>query len=96
MFLNASSSCGAHEQAAHLTGGQYARLPQPVALLQHLLAAAVAGARERDLLAPPPAPPVDLRASCFCHRRPVDVGYACSVRTLHLPRPTPPPCLHRN
>lgn len=67
------------QQAAHLTGGVYVRPARPAALLQYLLAVFLASPAERQWLALPAATPVDLRASCFCHRRPVDIGYACSV-----------------
>jgi transcription initiation factor TFIIH subunit 3 len=67
------------QQAAHLTGGAYLRPARPEALLQYLLAAAAAGGAARRLLRPPRAAAVDFRAACFCHRRPTDLGYVCSV-----------------
>jgi Transcription factor Tfb4 len=58
-------------QAAHLTGGVYLRPDRPAALLQYLLAVFLPAPGDRAFLSLPAGAPVDLRASCFCHRRPV-------------------------
>lgn len=58
-------------QAAHLTGGVYLRPDRPAALLQYLLAVFLPAPGDRHFLSLPAGAPVDLRASCFCHRRPV-------------------------
>jgi transcription initiation factor TFIIH subunit 3 len=67
------------QQAASLTGGVYLRPARPAALLQYLLSVFAADAGSRSALALPQPRGVDFRASCFCHKRPVDVGYVCSV-----------------
>jgi hypothetical protein len=36
--------------------------------------------RSRQALALPHAADVDFRASCFCHKRLIDLGFVCSVR----------------
>jgi hypothetical protein len=73
------SDAGVLQQAAHLTGGLYLR-PRPRAgLAQALLTAILPRPRLRPFLSGPRAGGVDLRASCFCHWRPVDVGHVCSV-----------------
>ena len=76
------------QQAAHLTGGTYLAPPQALAregLLQLLLSVFLpcpgpGGARPLlNLPAMPEDRAVDLRASCFCHSRPVSNGLVCSV-----------------
>lgn len=75
----AASSSSLLQQAAHLTGGLYTDVLQPSLLLQHLLTSFLVSPADRELLAKQPASKVDLRASCFCHHRPLDTGFACSV-----------------
>lgn len=58
-------------QAAHLAGGVYLRPDRPAALLQYLLAVFLPAPGDRAFLSLPAGAPVDLRASCFCHRCPV-------------------------
>jgi len=70
---------GVLQQAAHLTGGLYLRPSTRAGLAQALLTAFLPHPRMRAFLSAPPADGVDLRASCFCHWRPVDVGHVCSV-----------------
>ena len=66
-------------QGCLLTSGFYLKPRQPGALLEYLMTAFVAGAPSREYLRYPAAGGVDFRASCFCHQKPIDVGYACSV-----------------
>ncbi|GAQ85476.1 putative Transcription factor Tfb4 [Klebsormidium nitens] len=67
------------QQAAHLTGGLYQKPPRPEALLQYLLMVPAMDLHSRQfLLAPRPAG-VDFRASCFCHKKTIDLGFVCSV-----------------
>lgn len=54
-------------------------LPHSGAALQQLLACLSADTATRALLRVHQPLGVDFRASCFCHRRAVDVGYVCSV-----------------
>lgn len=67
------------QQAAYLTGGIYQRLSEPEGLLQYLMMAFVTDVESRTHLRMPKQRAVDFRASCFCHRRPIDVGHVCSV-----------------
>ncbi len=67
------------QQAANLTEGVYLRPPRPAALLQYLLSVFAADKKTRGALRLPVPRGVDFRASCFCHKRPVDTGYVCSV-----------------
>ena len=69
------------QQAAELTRGLYSA-PAPEhhgQLFQLLVARHLPDAGTRELLLLPPAHAVDLRASCHCHRRLVDLAYVCSI-----------------
>lgn len=69
-------------QAAHLTGGVYMHLPQLAdarALLVHLLSVYAADVTCREAMVQPAQATVDFRAACFCHHRPMDVAFVCSV-----------------
>eukprot|EP00873_Tetraselmis_striata_P034377 jgi/Tetstr1/454641/TSEL_041533.t1 len=67
------------QQAVHLTKGVYLRPPRPSALLQYLLTVFTADTQSRSFLQLPKPTGVDFRASCFCHKRSIDLGYVCSV-----------------
>lgn len=67
------------QQAAHLTGGLYLRPPRPAALLQYLLTLFLADVSTRKLLQLPPEQGVNFSASCFCHKKSIDLGFVCSV-----------------
>ena len=67
------------QQAAHITRGAYVKPTLGDGLLQYLLSTAVMDLRSRAFLKLPAARGVDFRASCFCHKRPVSVGFVCSV-----------------
>ena len=67
------------QQAASLTGGVYLRPPRPQAFLQYLLSVFATDLLSRTQLRLPQPRGVDFRASCFCHKRAVDVGFVCSV-----------------
>lgn len=64
---------------AHITGGLTHAPASRDALLMHLTSVFAPSASTRALLAHPRSGGVDLRASCFCHAAPVDVGHVCSV-----------------
>jgi transcription initiation factor TFIIH subunit 3 len=69
------------QQATHITQGVYARhdSSEP-GLLQCMLCCFVPSAAARaSSLAMPGIPVVDSRASCFCHKRPLELGFVCSV-----------------
>ncbi|CAI7911546.1 unnamed protein product [Closterium sp. NIES-54] len=65
--------------AAFLTGGLYLHSTRPNALLQDLLLVFGVDQFSRDFITLPQPSAVDFRASCFCHKRPVDMGFVCSV-----------------
>lgn len=67
------------QQAVHLTKGVYLKPPRPSAMLQYLLTVFTADSQSRSFLQLPKPTGVDFRASCFCHKRSIDLGYVCSV-----------------
>ncbi|GBG82827.1 hypothetical protein CBR_g36358 [Chara braunii] len=67
------------QQAAHITEGLYLRPPRPDVLLQYLLMVFSADLHSRRFLQLPRQFGVDFRASCFCHKRTIDLGFVCSV-----------------
>mmetsp|Transcript_36879 Transcript_36879/g.59239 ORF Transcript_36879/g.59239 Transcript_36879/m.59239 type:complete len:336 (+) Transcript_36879:405-1412(+) len=67
------------QQAAHITGGLYYKPRRGDALVQYLLSISSADCYSRKFLKLPNQRGVDFRASCFCHKRPVDTGWVCSV-----------------
>ncbi|EFN53393.1 hypothetical protein CHLNCDRAFT_13819, partial [Chlorella variabilis] len=67
------------QQAAYLTGGVYLKPSKPVALVQYLNSVFAVDAATRQFLRMPGTAHVDFRASCFCHKRQIDLGYVCSA-----------------
>ncbi|KAG0167965.1 RNA polymerase II transcription factor B subunit 4 [Apophysomyces sp. BC1015] len=67
------------QQASNITGGVYARVDNPQALLQYLMFAFLPERYARNFLNLPNQDQVDFRAACFCHKKIVDIGYVCSV-----------------
>jgi transcription initiation factor TFIIH subunit 3 len=69
------------QQAAHITGGAYYVARDPHELTQRLLTVSSldADTRHRALRETRNARGVDFRASCFCHKKPLDAGFVCSV-----------------
>lgn len=67
------------QQAASLTGGLYLRPPRPEALVQYLITVFAPDVLSRTALRLPQPKGVDFRASCFCHKRALDIGFVCSV-----------------
>jgi len=66
-------------QAAHLTDGLYFHHTNRGSVLQLLLQSLSADTHTRRMLSIYQPLGVDFRASCFCHRSSIDVGYVCSV-----------------
>lgn len=69
------------QQCAHTTGGVHTH-PTPAvhaALYEHMVSLYLPEPALRSLLLLPPQHSVDLRASCFCHKRPLELGWICSV-----------------
>lgn len=67
------------QQAAHITGGLYYKPRRGEALVQYLLSISSADQHSRKFLQLPNQRGIDFRASCFCHKQPVDAGFVCSV-----------------
>ncbi|QRV94192.1 transcription factor TFIIH complex subunit Tfb4 [Ceratobasidium sp. AG-Ba] len=67
------------QQAAYLTGGCYLNLDANTSLLQSLTMCFLPAASLRSTIELPSQGKVDFRASCFCHKDVVDMGYVCSV-----------------
>ncbi|GAA5877992.1 hypothetical protein JCM16303_002807 [Sporobolomyces ruberrimus] len=71
------------QQATHLTGGTYYKLPPSgttrSGLVQYLIVNFLSGPLASKHLNRAKQDQVDLRAACFCHRKIVDLGYVCSV-----------------
>jgi len=67
------------QQAAYVTGGVCHKMRFPGALYQHLSTTFLLEPSQRQAIRSLGQDRVDLRAACFCHKRPVDEGYVCSV-----------------
>eukprot|EP00897_Mesotaenium_endlicherianum_P006092 jgi/Mesen1/5510/ME000277S04711 len=67
------------QQAAFLSGGVYLKPPRPEGLLQYLLMVYATDLHSRRFLQLPRPAGVDFRASCFCHKKAIDLGFVCSV-----------------
>lgn len=67
------------QQASYITGGIYYRPPQMEGLFQYLSTVFATDLHSREFLRLPKSLGVDFRASCFCHKQTIDMGYVCSV-----------------
>mmetsp|Transcript_13445 Transcript_13445/g.50365 ORF Transcript_13445/g.50365 Transcript_13445/m.50365 type:complete len:298 (-) Transcript_13445:130-1023(-) len=67
------------QQAAHITGGLYYKVKATMELTQSLLQMSGADSATRKILQVPNQRGVDFRASCFCHKQPLETGFVCSV-----------------
>lgn len=67
------------QQASYITGGIYYRPPQLDGLFQYLSTVFATDLHSREYLRLPKSLGVDFRASCFCHKQTIDMGYVCSV-----------------
>ncbi|CAI2163012.1 14541_t:CDS:2 [Funneliformis geosporum] len=67
------------QQAAHITGGRYLKLPIPQGFLQFLMITFLPDRFTRNYQCLPGEEKVDFGAACFCHKRIIDIGYVCSV-----------------
>lgn len=67
------------QQASHITGGIYLKPQQPEGLFQFLVMVFATDLHSRRFLQLPRPTGVDFRASCFCHKKTIDMGYVCSV-----------------
>ncbi|KAG8660457.1 hypothetical protein MANES_02G162200v8 [Manihot esculenta] len=75
---------GAHnsaflQQASYITGGVYVKPQHLDGLFQYLVTVFATDLHSRSFLQLPRPAGVDFRASCFCHKMTIDMGYICSV-----------------
>ncbi|XP_015867094.3 general transcription and DNA repair factor IIH subunit TFB4 [Ziziphus jujuba] len=67
------------QQASYITGGVYLKPQQLDGLFQYLSTVFATDLHSRRFLQLPKSVGVDFRASCFCHKKTIDMGYVCSV-----------------
>jgi transcription initiation factor TFIIH subunit 3 len=71
------------QQVSHLTGGHFKKIgnfrKNHGKLLPLLISFFSIGQNLRKLMVPPIEDSVDFRATCFCHKKVIDIGYVCSV-----------------
>ncbi|KAL2631643.1 hypothetical protein R1flu_016329 [Riccia fluitans] len=67
------------QQATHITGGIYQKPATPEGLYEYLAMVFATDLYSRKFLQLPGASAVDFRASCFCHKKSIDMGFVCSV-----------------
>ncbi|GAB2224222.1 hypothetical protein Droror1_Dr00004974 [Drosera rotundifolia] len=67
------------QQASYITGGVYLKPPLLEGLFQYLSTVFAIDLHSRNFLQLPKPVGVDFRASCFCHKNTIDMGYICSV-----------------
>ncbi|XP_051133387.1 general transcription and DNA repair factor IIH subunit TFB4 [Andrographis paniculata] len=67
------------QQASYITGGVYLKPQLLDGLFQYLLTVFATDLYSRGFLQLPRPAGVDFRASCFCHKNTIDMGYICSV-----------------
>ncbi|XVE55350.1 hypothetical protein DITRI_Ditri03aG0151800 [Diplodiscus trichospermus] len=67
------------QQASYITGGVHHKPQNLDGLFQYLVTIFAADLHSRGFLHLPKPVGVDFRASCFCHKNTIDMGYICSV-----------------
>ncbi|XP_057797362.1 general transcription and DNA repair factor IIH subunit TFB4-like isoform X7 [Salvia miltiorrhiza] len=67
------------QQASYITGGVYLKPQILDGLFQYLSTVFATDLHSRCFLQLPKPTGVDFRASCFCHKNTIDMGYICSV-----------------
>lgn len=67
------------QQASHLTGGVYLKPSKTDALVEYLINVFGADSNTRAFLCSQVPQSVNFKASCFCHKQPIDLGFVCSV-----------------
>ncbi|KAK4370832.1 hypothetical protein RND71_010307 [Anisodus tanguticus] len=67
------------QQASYITGGVYLKPQVSDGLFQYLSTVFATDLHSRGFLQLPRPVGVDFRASCFCHKNTIDMGYICSV-----------------
>eukprot|EP01132_Coremiostelium_polycephalum_P009132 gene9132-11189_t len=66
------------QQASHLTNGIYLKPQKQDNLIQYLLTTFLIDTQSRKILNTPTLKSIDYRASCFCHKKIVDIGFGSS------------------
>ncbi|KAH0664341.1 hypothetical protein KY290_028916 [Solanum tuberosum] len=67
------------QQASYITGGVYLKPQVSDGLFQYLSTVFATDLHSRSFLQLPRPVGVDFRASCFCHKNTIDMGFICSV-----------------
>ncbi|KAL1191138.1 General transcription and DNA repair factor IIH subunit TFB4 [Cardamine amara subsp. amara] len=67
------------QQASYITGGVHHKPQQLDGLFQYLTTIFATDLHSRGFVQLPKPVGVDFRASCFCHKKTIDMGYICSV-----------------
>ncbi|WZZ57954.1 hypothetical protein YC2023_058061 [Brassica napus] len=67
------------QQASYITGGVHHAPKQLDGLFQFLTTIFATDLHTRSFVQLPKPVGVDFRASCFCHKKTIDMGYVCSV-----------------
>ncbi|CAM8886217.1 unnamed protein product [Rhodiola kirilowii] len=67
------------QQASYITGGVYLKPQLLDGIFQYLSTVFTTDMQSRNFLQLPKPVGVDFRASCFCHKNTIDMGYICSV-----------------
>ncbi|VVA91759.1 unnamed protein product [Arabis nemorensis] len=67
------------QQASYITGGVHHTPKQLDGLFQYLTTIFATDLHSRSFVQLPKPVGVDFRASCFCHKKTIDMGYICSV-----------------
>ncbi|GLU01042.1 hypothetical protein SLE2022_183680 [Rubroshorea leprosula] len=67
------------QQASYITGGVHHKPQHLDGLFQYLMTIFATDLHSRSFLQLPKPVGVDFRASCFCHKSTIDMGYICSV-----------------
>ncbi|KAG8493894.1 hypothetical protein CXB51_011323 [Gossypium anomalum] len=67
------------QQASYITGGVHHKPQNLDGLFQYLMTIFATDLHSRSFIHLPKPVGVDFRASCFCHKSTIDMGYICSV-----------------
>jgi len=68
------------KQAAHLLNGLYLQPASPTTLTQYLMMYALSDNTVQGMLRiPSAAEQVDFSTTCFCHHKPIQLGFTCPV-----------------
>jgi transcription initiation factor TFIIH subunit 3 len=67
------------QQAAHITKGIFMTCCEESTLIHHLVQIFLPEPRLRKHLGIPANKSVDFTASCFCHKKPIDIAFVCPI-----------------